>query len=89
MPSEDTFLRALRHRGHGVVLVHDRDVVEYALASLVHPSEPVSYDDGNLESVSGIVGHEVGDRIGKDVTVAILMLQSFTSQCRPTRGRLQ
>ena len=82
MPSRD----ALRHRQHLVLLVHHGDVVEDALAVLVHPPDAVLDDHRDLERERRVVRDQVRHGQREQVAVAVLVLQPFTRQRRPAGG---
>src|SRR5262245_14958936 len=70
-----------------VVLVVDGDVVEAVFAFLIHPPDAVLNDDRDLEGVSGIIHATGRDDAHQKRRVAVLMLKSFTKQCRsPSRA---
>src|SRR5215218_1555566 len=85
-PLEDALLRALRHCGVLVVLVHQGDVVEDVLLLGEHSAQPVLDDDRHLVGVGRVVGDAVGDHRGEDVAVAVLVLEALAVQ-RGATGR--
>src|SRR5262245_2248154 len=82
----DSLFSALRHCGVGIVLVHQRDVVVDVLLVLEHASQSILDDDCNLVSIGRIVRNAVGNGGGEQVTVAILVLQSFAVEGGSTGG---
>src|SRR5690606_10951851 len=82
----DAFLHALRHGRVRVVLVHHGDVVEDALALLVHPPQAVLDDHRQLVSEGGIVGNAVRNHRGEHVAVTVLVPQALAVE-RGTAGR--
>ena len=70
-----------------IILVHRGDVVEDVLFLREHALEPALNDDREFVSIRRVVGDTVGNCAGQQVTVAILMLQSFAVECGATRRR--
>src|SRR5712672_3397392 len=68
------------HGRHGVRLVHQSDVVKNVFAVFVHAANAILNDDGDLVGERGIVGEQIGNRQGEDVTVAVLVLQAFAGK---------
>ena len=79
-------MRALRHRGVGVVLVRHRDVVEDVLLVLEHAPHAVLHDGGQLVAEAGIVGHAVGHDGEQQVAGAVLVLQALARERGATGG---
>src|SRR5208282_1960490 len=79
-PLEDSFFDVAGHGWHGIRLVHNGDVVEDAFTILVHAPDAVLNDDRNFIGKSRIVGAKIRHRQCEDVTVAVLVLESFAIQ---------
>src|SRR5450432_1144454 len=73
--AQDPLTATLRHIGHGIVFVVQRDVVEKILALLIHPPHAVLNNDGYFVDVGRVVGRAGWDGAGEHQTVPILMLQ--------------
>ncbi len=69
--------RRFRHGRHRVVFVVHGDVVEDALAFLIHPADAVLEDNRQLIHISRVVAETAGHGAGEDVAVAVLMLKSL------------
>src|SRR5574343_1742510 len=83
---DDVGLRAYRHFRVAVVLVHHGDVIENVFLLLVHPAHAVLDDDRDFVLEGRVVGDAVGDQVGQDQAVAVLVLQAFAVQRRPAGG---
>ena len=70
-----------------VVLVVERHVVEDILAVVVHPLDAVADDRRQLVGERRVVRPERRDGRRQDVGVAVLVLEAFAVEGRPTRGR--
>src|SRR5690348_5047000 len=68
------------------VLVHQRQVIEDIFLVLIHPADAFADDDREFKSEGWVVCEEVGDGIGKQMAVSILMLQPFAEQRRAPGG---
>ena len=68
--------------GMMVVFIEGGDIVEDVFLLLEHPPQAVLDDHRQLIGEGGIVGHAIGDELGEQQAVAILMLQTFTGQRR-------
>ena len=82
---QNAFLDSLGHGWHRVRLVHHGQIVEHALLLLVHPPDAVLDDHCNLIGEGRIVRLKIGDRIGEQMAVAVLVLEAFARQGRATR----
>jgi len=74
--------------GHGrlrIIFVSDSEVIKNILALLVHAADSFADDDREFVGERGIVGFQVGDRIGEEMAVAVLMLEPLAGECRPSR----
>ena len=80
--AQDALLRAGRHRRLDVVLVQDGQVVEDILALFVHPPDAVLNDHGEFVGERRIVRHQVRNRQGEHVAVAVLVLEPFARERR-------
>ncbi len=74
-PPQDARLAALRHLGHGVVLVVEGEVVEDVFVVGVHPTAPVGDDHCQLVGEGGVVHHAVGHHRVEQRAVPVLVLQ--------------
>src|SRR5262245_40446927 len=85
---ENSFLDlvAFGHRRVRVVLVHQGQVVEDVLLLFVHPADAFADDDREFKSEGRVVGDEIGRRVGQQVAVSILMLQTFAGERRASGG---
>ncbi len=83
-PAQDALVAALGLVGHGIGFVLDGHVVEDVLLVDIHPPDAVSDDDGEFEGKGGVVGLEVGHRVGEEVGVAVLVLESLSVEGGPS-----
>ena len=74
---EDSLLDSRRHRGHRVVLVVERQVVEDVLPVHVHAMEAFANDGRDLVGERRVVGADVRNRGGQHVAVAVLVLEAL------------
>src|SRR5579864_8256187 len=87
--AEDAGLDARRHGRLGVVLVHQRDVVEDVFLLGEHAPQPVVDDHGQLVGIGRVVGHAVRHRRRDQLAVAVLMLQALAGERGASGGRAQ
>ncbi len=85
-PFQDALTDPLGHGRRLVLLVHERDVVEDALAFPVHPPDAVLDDHRDLVSEGRVVGNQIRHGHRQQVAVPVLMLQPFARQRRAARG---
>src|SRR2546425_11127642 len=83
---QDPLFDALGHRRHRIILIVEREIIENLLALLTHAAHPVANDHGDFIGKGRIISEQRGNRARQDMAVAILMLQSFTVERRPSRG---
>ena len=69
-----------RHRRHGVLFVHDGDVVEDVFTVLIHPADTIFDNDRQLVGERRVIGSQIRHRKGEHVAIAILVLQSFAGE---------
>ena len=79
-PLQDAVHNARRHRRHGVLLVHHRQVVEDAFLFDVHPADTVLDDDGDLVGKCRVVADAVGIDHREELAVSVLVLQPFAGE---------
>src|SRR5258707_11217560 len=75
-----------RHGRHRIRFVHDGNVVEDIFAVLVHAPNAVLDYYGNFVRKRRIVGPHRGNGQRENVTVAVLMLESFARESRASSG---
>ena len=75
--------------GHRVVFVEQREVVVDVVLLLDHALEAVMHDHADFVGEGRVVAHAVGDGVGHDVAVAVLMLQALAVERRASRGAAQ
>ena len=88
-PLQDAVARAFGHRQHLVGLVHHGEVVEDALAVLVHAADAVFDDHRDLVGKRRVVRDQVRHGQRQQVAVAVLVLEPFARQGRPARRAAQ
>src|SRR6266849_662022 len=83
-PFQDALAYAvtIRHGRHRKRLVSDCQIVEDGLVVHVHAPDAFLDDDCNLKRERWIIGEKIWHRECQHVTVAVLVLQSFTSESR-------
>lgn len=64
-----------------VVFVHYSNIVVDIFLLLIHSAQAVMNNDGQFVAIGRIIGHTIRHGAGQYQTVAILVLQSFTSKC--------
>ena len=79
--------RVRGQRGLLVDLVHHRQVVDQVFLMTVHPGQSIVNDHGHLVSERRVVRLDLGRGHGQDMTVPVLMLQTFSGQGGSARGR--
>src|SRR5262245_10008567 len=85
----DTFLRAIRHRRMGIILVHQGDVVVDILPILEHAPKPVLDDHCDLVGEGRIIGDAVGDGRSEQVAVTVFVLQPLAIERRSSSSAAQ
>ena len=74
---EDAFLAARGHRFHLVIFVGDGEVIENALAVLIHAANAFLDENGDFIGEGWVVAEQIGDRRADDVRMSVLVLQAF------------
>ena len=78
---------AIRHLRHSVILIIESDVEEQVLFLLIHPSQAVLNDHGNLINKCRIVSSAGGNGARKDQAMPVLVLQTFAGKsCSTSSG---
>ena len=83
---DNTLFHALGHLRVGIVFIHGGNVIENRFLFLVHAAQAVLDNNRQFIGIGRIVADAIGNGAGKDMAVAVLVLQTFPVQGGPAGG---